>query len=331
MGIPDAKKIKRGRSMKQRALVILLGALLVVSLLSGCSQPEAPTQYLNIATGGTAGTYYPLGGAMAEIWNKNVKGVNATAQSTGASVANVNLLKENKADIIMVQNDIVYYAANGIEMFKDNQYADVRGIATLYTEPIQIVAKSNTKIKNLDDLKGKKVSVGPIGSGSEVNARQILAAAGITYADFNPQYLSLADASSNIKDGNIDAMIFTAAYPTAAIQDLNAQHEIQMIPIEDAVADALIAQYPFYTKIVIPAETYQGINYATKGVAVKAMLVVSSAMSEDLVYQLLKTMYENTDRIIAAHKVGEHITRETGSEGIPIPMHPGAEKYFSGK
>lgn len=283
--------------------------------------------FLTIATGGTAGTYYPLGAGMADIWNKNIKGMNAMVQSTGASVANVNLLKNKEVDLIFVQNDVAFYAYNGVEMFKE-PFPQLRGLATLYPETVQIVALADRGINSVYDLKGKRVAVGAAGSGTEVNARQILAAAGITYNDIKVQYLSFAEAANNLKDGNIDAAFVTAGHPTAAIVDLAAVRKIVLVPVAEEIIQALQKNYPFYVKIVVPAGTYKGIDTDVVTVAVKAMLAVRAEMSEDLVYELLKTMYANQKRLIEAHAKGELIIPETGKEGMSIPLHPGAEKFF---
>jgi len=283
--------------------------------------------FLNIATGGTAGTYFPLGGALSEIWNKNISGVNSTAQSTGASVANINLLKEKKADIIFVQNDITYYAANGVELFED-KYEDIRGLAILYPETIQLVTLENKGINSIADLKGKRVAVGAAGSGAEANARQILNAAGITYDDITAQYLSFAEAANNLKDGNVDAAFLTAGFPTAAVTDIAAQHDVKLVSFEDSLIEKLTTDYPYYTKNVIPANTYSGEDEDIQTVAVQAMLAVTSDMDEELAYNLVKSMYDNLDRVKAAHTVGELIKPETGTEGMSIELHPGAQKYF---
>jgi len=328
--------------MSKKVLAIILAAVLIMAMLAGCgggskapggeggkeeeAKPQEPI-FLNIATGGTAGTYYPLGGALSEIWNKNVPGVNSSAQSTGASVANINLLKENKADVIFVQNDITYYAANGVELFED-KYEDIRGLAILYPETVQLVTLANKGINSVADLKGKRVAVGAAGSGAEANARQILNAAGITYDDITEQYLSFAEAANNLKDGNVDAAFVTAGFPTAAVTDIAAQHPLKLISLDDALVEKLTKDYPYYTKIVIPAGTYSGVNEDINTVAVQAMLAVRSDMDEELAYNLVKTMYDNLDRIKAAHAVGELIKPETGTEGMPIKLHPGAQKYF---
>jgi len=326
--------------MKRRILAILLCVALLTTMVAvagcGAKAPEtkAPAKvFVNLATGGTGGTYYPLGGAMAEIWNKNIPGMNATAQSTGASVANINMLKEGKVEVIMVQNDVTYYASTASEMketFKE-KYTDLRGLCTLYPETVQIVTKADKKIKTVADLKGKKVAVGAAGSGTEANARQILEEYGITYKDISPQYLNFNDAAGSLKDGNVDAAFVTAGHPTSAIMDIASQHKVVLVPIDDDKAASLIKKYPFYAKVTIPTGTYTGVDTETKAVAVMAMLAVSTKMSDDTAYQLLKTMYANTDRIKAAHKVGEKIKKETAKEGMSIPLHPGAQKFFDGK
>ncbi|MCG0275594.1 MAG: TAXI family TRAP transporter solute-binding subunit [Thermosediminibacteraceae bacterium] len=321
--------------MLRKILALLMVMLIAAVFVTGCGgsntgvQGSGGQKFINIATGGTAGTYFPLGGALAEIWNKNIKGANATAQATGASVANVNLLKDGKADVIFVQNDIAYYAYTGSEMFKDKKYEDIRGLATLYPETIQIVTTADKGIKALADLKGKKVAVGAAGSGSEANARQILEAAGITYNDIQVQYLSFSEAANSLKDGNIDAAFVTAGFPTAAITDIATQHKIALIPLDDKTIETLISKYPFYSRTVIPANTYSGQTEDVTAVSVKSMLAVSAQYPEDLVYQMVKTMYENKDRLIAAHEhSGKQIVPESGKENMSIPLHPGAEKYF---
>jgi hypothetical protein len=309
--------------MKRTIVSMLIGLIVLGGTAFG------QQKFIAIGTGGAAGTYYPLGGAMAEIWNKNIKGMNATAQTTGASIANINLLRENKVDIIFVQNDVAFYALNGIELLKDKAYKDLRGLACLYDETVQLVALAESGIKTVADLKGKRVSVGAAGSGVEANARQILEAAGLTYNDIKVQYLSFAESASNLKDGNIDAAFTTAGYPTAAIQDLGASRKITIVPIDGDVVAKLRKQWAFYTVTTIPANTYQGVSTDVKTVSVKSMLAVSSKLPADTVYELLKTMYANTDRLVAAHKQGANIKVETAKDGMSIPLHVGAEKFFA--
>ena len=320
--------------------MLMAGALCVAgaALLAGCggdsgssSSAAGGKQFLNIATGGTAGTYYPLGGALAELLNQNIKGMNASAQSTGASVANVNMLKDGSVDIAFIQNDIAYYAANGTEMFKDNKMEGIRGIAALYPETIQFVTTADTGIKSINDLKGKKVAVGASGSGAEANARQILAAYGLTYDDINVQYLALGEAADALKDGNVDVGVVVAGFPTAAIQDLAANKSAAIIPIDAEHADKLIKQYPYFTKISVPKGTYPGQEVDVDTVAVKCVIVTTDKLSDDLGEQIVKSIYEHLDRMKAAHAVGKYITKDTAMEGMSIKMNAGAEKYLKSK
>lgn len=321
------------KAMKRMAIAgafCLAGA----ALLAGCGGDGGSSggkQFVNIATGGTAGTYYPLGGALAELMNANIKNMNASAQSTGASVANVNMLKDGSVDVAFIQNDIAYYAAEGKEMFKDNKVANLRGLAALYPETIQFVTTKDKGIKSIADLKGKKVAVGASGSGAEANARQILAAYGITYDDINVQYLSFGEAADALKDGNVDVGVVVAGFPTAAIQDLAANRSAQIVNIDPKVAEDLKAKYPYYTKIVIPKGTYPGQEEDVSTVAVKCVIVTTDKMSDELGGQIVKAIYEHLDRMKAAHAVGKYITKDTALEGMSIKMNAGAEKYLKAK
>ena len=310
----------------QKVLAAITALIVCVALMAGCGGEKK--KFVNIATGGTAGTYYPLGGAMAEVLNKNIPGMNASAQSTGASVANVNMLKEGKVDIGFVQNDIAYYAVTGTEMFQGKQVKNLQGIATLYPENVQIVTLAKEGITSVSQLKGKRVAIGAAGSGVEANARQILAAYGLTYDDIDEQYLSFSEAANGLQDGTIDAAFVTAGYPTVAVQDIAARKAVTVLSIDAAKADALIAKYPFYTRTTIPAGTYPGQKNDIEGVAVMAMLVATDEMSAKECYEITKALYSNLDKIKASHSVGALITKEGAGEGMALPINPGAEKFF---
>ncbi len=307
--------------------IVSMLLVLVIAVVAGCGQGGGK-KFLNIATGGTSGTYYPIGGALAEILNKEIPDMNASAQSTGATVANINMLQEGSVDLAIVQNDITYYAANGVEMFKDKKVDNLRGLAVLYPETCQIVTLESNGIKNVADLKGKRVAVGAAGSGAEANARQILEAYGITYDDIDEQYLSFGEAASALKDGNVDAAFLTAGYPTAAVQDISSQNKIALVPLDNDKVEALIAKYPYYTKTIIPAGTYAGVETETTAVSVMAMLVASDKVDDQMGYYIVKAFFGNLDRIKAAHSVGKLITKEGAMKGMPIQMNAGAEKFF---
>ena len=313
---------KLGRILSATALLVLS-----MALFAGCGDSSS-NKFINIATGGTAGTYYPIGGAMAEILNKAIPGMNASAQSTGATVANINMLKDGSVDLAIVQNDITYYAVNGTEMFKDKKVENLRGIAALYPETCQIVTLESTGIKSIADLKGKRVAVGAAGSGAEANARQILEAYGITYDDIDEQFLSFGEAASALKDGNVDAAFVTAGFPTAAVQDITSQNKVRLLPIEADKADALIAKYPFYTKTVIPAGTYAGFDEEVPGISVMAMLVATDKVDEKLGYDITKALFDNLEKLQAAHSAAKHITKENARNGMSIELNAGAERYY---
>ena len=324
-------------SMKK---IVTAGLAVVMSaaLLTGCgggggdqASSGGGKTFLNIGTGGTAGTYYPIGGAIAEILNNKIDGMNASAQSTGATVANINMLKDGSVDMAIVQNDITYYAVNGTEMFKDKKVTNLKGIASLYPETCQFVTLDSTGIKTIADLKGKRVAVGAAGSGAEANARQILEAYGITYDDIQVQYLSFGEGASALKDGNVDAAFLTAGFPTAAVQDISSQNKIRLLPVDPVKADELIAKYPFYTKTTIPAGTYQGFDEDVQTISVMAMLVVNDKVDDKLGYEITKAIFSNLDRIQAAHAVGKMILKENAEKGMSLDMNAGAKKFFDEK
>jgi TRAP transporter TAXI family solute receptor len=234
----------------------------------------------------------------------------------------------------MCQNDVAYYAYRGLELFATAKPAyNLRGLSCLYYETIQIVTLASSGITKLEDCKGKRVAVGAAGSGTEVNTRQILEMVGITYKDITVQYLSFAEAANGLRDGTTDVALLTAGEPTAAIRDIAAQKDVLLIPVPAATADKLIARYPYYTKYRIPKDVYPKQTAEVETVAVKAMLLVRDSMPVDLVYNITKALYSpaGQERLKLAHAKGALITKATALEGMPILVHPGAEKYFNEK
>lgn len=290
-------------------------------------------EFISIATGGTGGTYYPLGGAIAKILNESDLGLTANAQSTGASVENVTLVSDGEAEIAFVQNDVAYYAVEGIETYDGKpKVENISGIATLYPEVVQIVATKESGITSVEDLAGKAVAVGAPGSGTEVNARQILAEHGMEYSDLGKaDYLSFTEASDQMKNKAIDAAFMTGAIPTSAIAELAQTSDIVVIPVADEKIKTLAEKYPFYTAVTIPAGSYKGQEADVVSPAVMAMLIVPKDMDEDMVYNIVKNMYEKRQIIVDTHKRGEDITLESALQGMSINVHPGAQKYFDEK
>ncbi len=324
-------RMGEGDAVKVRWLLLVVTVVLVGAMAAPIG---AQVRLLSLVTGGTAGVYFPLGGAMAEIWNRSVQGVRVASQSSGASVVNIQNMARGDAHLGLVQNDVAYYANNGTEVFAEpgsnrpRPIPGIRGIAMLYPETIQIVTLRGRRINSVEDLRGKRVVVGAAGSGTEANARQILSVHDIFYRELRADFLSFAAGIDQLRDGNIDAVFITAGTPTAAVVDLASNRDVLILPVSTEALDALRARWPFYTRHVIPADTYRGQAAPVSTVAVMAMLVARGDLPEELVYNLTKALWENLDRMRAAHARGRDLDLNKALEGMPVPVHPGAERYY---
>ncbi len=285
---------------------------------------------LVLATGGTAGTYYPFGGAMAKIWSSKIKDMSVTAQTSGASAENVRLINRKEVELALVQSDTLDFAFNAKEAFKE-PLKGMSAIAVLYPEIIQVVVRADSPIKSFADLKGKKVGVGAPGSGTEANFRQLMDIYGLKKEDVNPQYLSFAESAEAFKDKHIDAFIVTAGIPNAGIMDVSTQHAIRILDIKGAEADKLVAKYPFLAPAKVPAGTYKGQEADVHTVAVNAVLIAGNHLKDEVVYNLTKALFENQAELSAAHAKGKELELQRAVKGVSIPFHPGAVKYYKEK
>ncbi|MBK5502135.1 TAXI family TRAP transporter solute-binding subunit [Peribacillus sp. TH14] len=312
---------------------LLVSILMLIGIMTACSGSKegvsgGGSQNLSLLTGGTGGTYYPLGGQIGNIISDNTK-ANITPQTSGASAENMETLRVGEAEIAFSQTDIGAYAIEGKEMFEGKPIDNIQAISSLYPETVQLVTTAKSGIKSVSDLKGKKVSVGAPGSGAYINAMQILEIHGLSDKDIKAQNLSFDESTDGIQAGNIDAAFITAGTPTGAVEALSVQNDIVIIPMEDDKVQALVDKYPYYAEDTIPSGTYK-IKSDIKTVAVKAMLVVSKDLDEELVYEMTRAIYENTDKI--THAKGKFIKPETALEGLgDMELHPGAAKYFKEK
>ena len=305
--------------------IAVIGTVLAGLLaLTGCNEKK---NYI-LATGGTSGTYYPFGGAIANIWNTKIENMNVTAQATGASAENLRLISKGDAEFATVQNDVMDYAYNGTDMFAGQKLPNLASIGTLYPEVVQIAASASSGIKSVDDLRGKRVSVGDAGSGVEFNAKQILEGYGISFSDIKKNNLSFKESAEGLQNGTLDACFITAGVPNAALQELAFTAGLILIPVNGDKADAICAKYGFYTKTVIPAGTYKGTDRDTEALAIKATLAVNANLDENTVYAMTKALFENLDELGAAHAKGKEVTAESAVTGISVPFHPGAAKYY---
>jgi uncharacterized protein len=305
----------------KKKYILSFAVLLVLSLaLAACGG----SKQLTMLTGGTGGTYYPLGGEISGIISDQTD-LEVTPSSSNASADNIAALAEGEADLAFTQTDVMSNAAEGVNGFEGKQVDNVLAIGSLYPETIQIVTSADSGITSVEDLAGKAVSVGAPGSGTYVNAEQILAAHGLSMDDIDAQNLDFDESTGGIQDGNIDAAFITAGTPTGSVEGLAATNDITIVPIAQDVIDSLVAEFPYYAADTIPAGTY-GLESEVTTVAVLAMLVVTDSLSEDEVYEITKAIYDNTDKI--THAKGALITKDSALDGVGIDLHPGAEKYF---
>ena len=293
----------------------------------GCGKKEK--MYFSIATGSTGGAYYPIGGALAQILNQYVPGTSAAAQTGNASVANCNLIRNHEIESAFTQNNVAYWAYKGTEIFADKGPAEnLRAIASLYPETIQIVARKAANISKISDMMGKRIVVGAPGSGTEIDARKILAAHGITYDDIKEDFLDFGGAAQRLKDSQADAAFLTAGYPTSSVIDLSATADIVLVPIESEMMGKLMAESKYYTKAVIPAGTYTGIDVDVPTLNLMALWVVDAEQPAELVYKFTKALWEHRDELEKVHDKCKNVTIDTALDGLGLPLHPGAERYY---
>jgi len=319
--------------MKKKLLagVLILGLVVFFSTMR-LDLAHASRKFVSIASGWVVGVYFPLAGAISRIAHEKLPDIKITVESSGASVANAKLIATGDADLAILQNDIAFYALQGTKPIFDKAVPNIRGVAALYPEHCQIHARVDAKIASVKDLKGKRVAVGPLGSGTEQNAIQILDAYGLKFEDLGKvERLSAAESADYLKDGRIDAAFYTTGVGASAIVDPAMMIPTMIVPIDGAEADALVKKYPFYAKDKVPGGIYKGIDKDVPTVAVLAILVAKAELEEDIVYRITKAMWENISRIETAHAKGKEVKLEKALIGLPIPLHPGADKFYKEK
>ena len=288
----------------------------------------ASAQQLSIATGGTGGVYYPIGGGFAEMINNHIDGAQATAEVTGASVENMGRIMRGDADLALVLADTAYQAYTGTGDFEGRQIENTRALASVYPNAVQLVTLAESDIHSIADLAGKRVSVGAPGSGTELNARALLEANGVSYSDFTPQRLNFNETADAIRDGDIDAGFWSVGPPTSSILNLAATRDIRLIGLSDEeIANAQEVEAVF-APYELAAGMYDGMDEAVQTIGIPNVLVVNSDMDEELAYQLTQLLFENTDELIAVHPAANDTTVEFTMNSTPVPLHPGALRYF---
>lgn len=318
--------------MRKNRLIVGLAAALLVSSASLQAQERV---FFGIATGGTGGTYYPLGGMLAQLISNTAelegRRLSATAETGNASVANAKLLGRSEIETAFVAADILDAAYKGVNQFEGEQLTNLRALGALYPETVQMVVRAGSGIGTFGDIKGKSVSSGSPGSGQWQLLGDLLEVHGMERSDVTEDFSSFAQAVDKIKDGHLDSTLITAGTPTASITDLANSHDIRIVPLTGAEIDALRERQPYYAKFTLPADVYRGQTEAVETLAVMAIWATHDGVPEDIAYAVTKALYENTETLGQVHPKGKEISLETALQSVSIPLHPGAERYFREK
>lgn len=322
--------------------ILSFAAAMGILAVSGATAQEP--QFFRIGTGGTSGTYYPIGGLIANAISSppgsrpceeggscGVPGLIASALSANGSVANVNAIAGGTLESGFAQSDVASWAQTGTGIWEDREAVEsLRAIASLYPETIHLVAAADSGIESVADLVGKRVSLDEPGSGTLVDARIILEAYGIDEDAIEAAFLKPDQAAERMRDGAMDAFFFVGGFPAGAIAELASQNDITLVSIDGPEAAGIIEEYPFFAENTVPAETYEGVSEEVLTISVGAQWVTNADQPEELVYQITEALWNDSTRSLfdAGHQKGREITLETALDGIAIPLHPGAERFY---
>lgn len=284
-------------------------------------------EIITVLTGGSSGVYFPLGGTLAKIYQD--MGATANSQSTSASAANATTLNQGKAEVAFSMADAAADAYEGIDSF-DEQGAqeNIRSIAALYTNYLQIVATKESGIKTVDDLKGKRIAVGAPASGTEISAKRILGAYGLTYDDITADYLSFAEGVEGMKNGNIDAVVISSGLPNAGILELATSKDIIIVEIDEEKILSMQEDYPSFFPAIVPQDTYDDLENDVPTLGVSNVLITHKDVPDDVVYAMTKGFFENLSQLQDTHNAAKDIDIKNALKNLPAPLHPGAKKYF---
>jgi uncharacterized protein len=319
----------------KRFVVSVVVAGLMSALALSTTLAAQPRRVVTIAAGEVDGVYYPIAGAISRI-TSDAKALNlrATVESSGGAVANVQLIRSGEADFALLQNDIAYYAFNGIALdaFVGKPVKSMVGVFSVYPELVHVVVTHASGVKSVRDLKGKRVALGAPGSGTEQNALQLLEVHGVGEGDLGAAVrVSFSAAVDQLKAELVDAAFFTIAAGAPVVADALGSGKVGLVSVGTTAGEALMKKYPFYTIGELPANTYKGQEREVTTPAVMATLVARSALPESLVYRVTKAVFDNLPQFHAAHAAARYLTLQTALVGMPLPLHPGAERFFKEK
>lgn len=323
----------------KKTLAILLSIFLVIGLLAGCSSEKPPAEVkketvnLNFPTASTTGSVYPLGSALANLWNTKIEGINVSAEASNGGVQNLNLMADGEAHISVAVTSIITEQQKGIAAFDKRPYDGVRILTSLYANYNQVIVRKDAGFNSFKDIKGKTFAVGAPGSTMEVESKNHVLEAGLKYPDdFKAQFVGPTESLDLMRNKQIDGFFMMAGIPTAAATEALATANGKILDIDEDIITGLKAKYPWYTRAVIPAGTYDGQDKDVVTTAIKIMLIVDKSVSDDVAYQLVKVMWENIEDIKATNKVVKSMDiKNAAKDTAGIPLHPGAEKYYKEK
>jgi TRAP transporter TAXI family solute receptor len=317
--------------MKKLSLKCALPGIFVLCMILLISGPAlARTEFISIGTGGTGGIYYPYGGGVAEIWNKHAKGVRAVAEVTGASVENVKLAHKGETVIGEVMGDVAVDGFKGLTKFKGKKY-DILSMAIMYPNLLQIVTLKKYGITNIEQIKGKKISSGSPGSGTNFMAEAVFEALGIPLDSYKDSRLSFTESANALRDGTIEVGVWSVGPGTSSILDLATTHDIHIINFTPEQQKKILAARKEYSAVDLAGGVYRGVDKAVPTIGVWNVMICQTGLSTDLVYKLVKALYEHQDYLLKIHPSASYTTPENAVKYSPIPLHPGTIKYLKEK
>ncbi len=317
--------------MKKYLKILGVVGLVLCVALSFSSPAFSKTMRLRIATAGIGGTWYPLGGGIAKIITKYIPDAEATAYPSGASVENIRSVSKKRADFALVMPDAAFYAYHGSGMFKGKKKGDIRGVCSTYPIDIEVIVAADSPIKKFEDIKGHSIACGAPGSGIELMTRRLLKVHNMSYDDVKENFLSVSESMQAFKDKTVDVIITSIGTPSSAIMDLVTKRKIRILDISDEALKKINGILPVYFRHIIPAGTYKGIGKDCKTFAWMGFFITYASMDNKLVYNILNAVFSHKKELNAIHAKFKMITLKTATNGISIPLHPGAKKFYKDK
>jgi TRAP transporter TAXI family solute receptor len=307
---------------------LFLMVLIILLLTAGTS--AAKTQFISIGTGGTGGIYYPYGGGVAEIWSKYVPGIKAVAEVTGASVENVKLAHKGETVVGEVMGDVAVAGFQGLSKFQGKKH-DILSMAIMYPNLLQVVTLKSSGITSLEQVKGRNISTGSPGSGTNFMAEAVLKALGVEKEDYKDSRLSFTESANALRDGTIEVGFWSVGPGTSSILDLATTHDIHIIGITSEQADQILAANTTYSSVDLGGGVYRGVDQAVPTIGVWNVMICQASLDDAMVYNLVKVLYEHNDYLLKIHPSAAYTTPENAVKYSPIPLHPGTIKYLKEK